>query len=77
MWMDFPEYLDTVRKYAIPYCPVIHEAIPFDFDTMVKFGEGRSLVGDHIREGVVVHPIKERWDERVGRVKFKIINPEY
>lgn len=78
-WMDFPEFMATVKKYGIPQCPVIHEAIPFDFDSLVKMAEGNSTIpgADHIREGVVVHPIKERWDEQIGRVQLKIINPEY
>jgi len=29
------------------------------------------------REGIVIKPIKERWDEKCGRVIFKAINPAY
>lgn len=32
---------------------------------------------DHIREGIVVKPTKERWDHRVGRVILKLIGEEY
>lgn len=78
-WLDFPDFLEKVRKYGIPHCPILHESIPFNFDQVVKFAEGNSLVegANHIREGVVVHPIRERWDERLGRVKLKVINPSY
>jgi len=31
----------------------------------------------HIREGIVVKPIKERYDNSLGRVILKSINPEY
>ena len=30
-----------------------------------------------IREGVVVKPIYERWDEYAGRVCFKAVSPTY
>lgn len=79
MWMAFPEFLETVKTYCIPHVPVIHEAIPFNFDEIVKMAEGLTLApgATHIREGVVVHPIVERWDEKIGRVKLKVINPSY
>ena len=77
-WMNFPDFYATVKKYEVPHVPVIHESIPFNIDQLVKMAEGNTLMpASHIREGIVVHPVKERWDERVGRVKFKIINPEY
>jgi len=79
MWMAFPEFLETVKRYCIPHVPVIHEAVPFNFDEIVLMAEGKTLApgANHIREGVVVHPIVERWDEKIGRVKLKVINPEY
>jgi RNA ligase (TIGR02306 family) len=30
-----------------------------------------------IREGIVIKPVKERWDRKCGRVIFKAINPAY
>jgi RNA ligase (TIGR02306 family) len=76
-WLDALDFLDTCKKYSVPTVPVLHEAFPFEFDKVVKLAEGKSTFGDFISEGVVICPQKERWDERVGRVKFKIINPEY
>lgn len=76
-WLDFVEFRKICKKYEIPVVPVIHESVPFDFDQLVKMAEGKSNLDDHIREGVVVRPVKERWDERLGRVQLKIINPEY
>ncbi|RJQ24570.1 hypothetical protein C4577_07310 [Candidatus Parcubacteria bacterium] len=77
-WMDFPYFLATCKAFGIPHVPVIHEAIPFNFDEVVKMAEGMSLLNPkHIREGVVVHPVKERWHPKLGRVKLKVINPEY
>ena len=78
-WMDFPEFLKIVKEYQIPYAPIIHEAIPFHFEEMLQFAEGNSLIpgANHIREGCVIGSVVERWDDRLGRVKLKIINPEY
>jgi RNA ligase (TIGR02306 family) len=53
--------------------------IPFDFDEICQIAEGKSLVpgASHVREGVVVSPVKERWDERLGRVKLKFVGCGY
>lgn len=78
-WMDAVDFLKTCREYNLPHCPVIHEAYPFNLEEIVKFAEGKSLMenASNPREGCVVAPVRERWDERLGRVKLKIINPEY
>lgn len=44
-----------------------------------ELASGRSLVrgAEHLTEGFVVRPVKERFHPRAGRVIFKCINPEY
>jgi RNA ligase (TIGR02306 family) len=78
-WMDAEQFLETCKKHGIPTAPVVSESKPFDFDTLVEMASGNSLIpgANHIREGVVVRPIKERWNEKLGRVNLKIINPKY
>lgn len=75
-WLDAPEFIEECTNYFMPQVPLVGN-IPFDFDAIAKMAEGQSLIGDHIREGCVVVPAKERWDDRLGRVKLKAINPEY
>jgi len=77
-WMDTDEFFEICDKNSIPHVPIV-ASVSFDFDTVAKLCEGNSLVpgANHIREGVVICPIKERWDERLGRVKLKVINPSY
>ena len=74
------EYLD-VPKYILSNCTVHSYQIAYDFDEICKLAEGPTLVADAkvgvIREGVVVKPVKDRWDSEVGRVCFKIINPTF
>lgn len=55
------------------------EPIPFDFDAICAMAEGPSLVkgAANVREGVVVKPLKERWDEHVGRVAMKWVGNGY
>lgn len=78
-WLDADEFLQICRTNGIPHVPVLHESLPFDFEELVSLAQGSSLIegANHIKEGVVVRPVKERWDKRLGRVNLKIINPKY
>jgi RNA ligase (TIGR02306 family) len=77
-WLDFPDFLALCRQFNVPTVPIIHEQIPFNFEEMVQMAEGNSVIDPgQIKEGIVLAPIKNRWDERLGRVKLKVINSAY
>lgn len=67
---------DEAGWCSTPELPV--RPIPYDFETICDLAEGKSLWGmatnDVIREGVVVSPLRERIDPRVGRVKMKVVS---
>lgn len=43
-----------------------------------KYMNGKStLFNKHVREGIVVKPIRELYDLRLGRVTLKAVSPEY
>ena len=46
-------------------------------DEWVEYAKGKSLLADIEREGIVVRPIKEKVDIELGRLSFKVINPEF
>jgi len=74
-WMSWPDLMKT----GLALVPLIG-VMSFDFDVLLALASGNSLIPgaeSQIREGVVVKPLVERWDEAVGRVSFKIINPKY
>lgn len=62
----------------LQWVPKIGE-IPFNFDDLKYYAEGQSKVNgaSHIREGIVVKPIKERTDHEIGRVQVKIVGNGY
>ncbi len=63
----------------IPWVPVVAGPIPFDFDALCEMSDGISLVpgANHIREGIVVSPKNERFDDHIGRVKLKLVGATY
>ncbi len=56
-------------------------SFPYDFTMVVEMAEGISLVPNckqgTIREGIVVRPLKERYDQHVGRVCFKVVSGKF
>ena len=48
-------------------------------DELVEFAQGKSIVNPKIqREGVVLRPLVEEYDEEIGgRLSFKVINPKF
>ena len=44
---------------------------------LLAMADGQSVMAAHIREGVVIKPVVERWDHAVGRVVLKGISSEY
>ena len=76
------EYLDVDQKHAVltsldlPEAPVVFRGLWTD--VLIGLAQCDSLLHPgHIREGVVVSPLIERRDPECGRVKLKIINPDY
>ena len=57
----------------IHWVPTIFKGI-YDPNTMRTFAEGPSLVpyANHIREGIIIKPVEERRDNRLGRVIMKL-----
>lgn len=58
--------------------PMVYRG-PFDLEAALALAEGPSLIhgADHVREGVVVRPVTERDDMRVGRVVLKVVGNGY
>jgi RNA ligase (TIGR02306 family) len=78
-YMDWPDFLTLCSRYSVEIVPVL-ATIPFDLDEIRRYSEGKTqlMVKDaHIREGVVVRPLRERTDPRVGRVILKYVSDSY
>lgn len=69
---------EALEAFAVEQVPTIYEG-PFSLAKIAEVSNGRSMIvgADHIREGVVVHPVKERHDPATGRVILKYVSDEY
>lgn len=78
-WVNAQEFRDLMCAADVPAVPLLYEDLPFDFDKLCELAEGKSLVpgANHVREGIVVSPLAERYDPKVGRVKLKFVGCGY
>lgn len=75
-YLDYAMMKDTVALLGFDSVPLI-DAAPFDLARVKALATGESTLASHKKEGVVIKPIKERYDHKCGRVILKVINPDY
>lgn len=78
-YMDWPDFLALCARYGVETVPAL-ATIPFDLAEVKRASEGKTQLMEqdaHIREGVVVRPIHERHDPRIGRVILKYVSDSY
>lgn len=89
-FIDSGHFTTLAKRYGMPTVPVMHASVPFDIDMVLGLAEGSSILCEdnqitdagpagkpHVREGIVVKPVKERLDPRVGRVALKVVGQGY
>lgn len=78
-YVDWPDFLTLCARSGGETLPVL-TTLAFDLRDVRRYSEGKTrlmTVDAHMREGVVVRPLRERTDPRVGRVIVKYISDSY
>lgn len=79
-WQDLDELISSLTAAEAPVVPVLYRG-PFRGAETLALAEQDSRAGQaptgHMMEGIVITPIPERRDERLGRVAFKHISARY
>lgn len=67
------------RGLGLPMAPVLYRGpLGGVTETLASLAEGKTTLGaDHVREGWVIKPAKERRDDRIGRVALKLAGESY
>lgn len=76
-YMDLVDFDALVKSLDIPTAPELYRG-PWSAD-LFSLAAGKTLTdgADHFREGFVVRPVRERWDDHTGRVILKLVGEEY
>ena len=70
-------FLDETGLESVPQLGPLQ--LNHTVDELVAFSEGSSVLNPKVqREGVVLRPLAEEYDEEIGgRLSFKVINPKF
>ncbi|HWE93813.1 MAG TPA: RNA ligase (ATP) [Tepidisphaeraceae bacterium] len=77
-YVDHAPFNDLCLTHGVERAPVVYRG-PFSLERIKQLAEGNSTLpgADNIREGVVVKPVVERLDPKIGRVVLKYIGDGY
>jgi len=77
-YFNYDEFVMVTNDLKLERVPVINDklALPKDINELVALSNGRSLIYDTKREGIVIIPLVEI-NDIIGRVMFKVISPEF
>jgi RNA ligase (TIGR02306 family) len=80
--MEGTEYWDSERfleEMPEEYCVPSFGVMPYDFGKLQALADGPSLIkgANHLKEGIVIKPLKERKHWKLGRVMLKLVSNEY
>jgi RNA ligase (TIGR02306 family) len=75
-FIDYDEAKELGKQLI--WAPVIYRG-PYNFETLKELSNNlKNVWNDGIEEGLVVGPVKERWDPKLqGRLKLKIVSSAY
>lgn len=78
-YLDWPTFVTMCETYGVETVPVV-ATIPFNLTEIKRYSEGKTLLMQqdaHIREGLVVRPLTERTNPKLGRVLLKYVSDSY
>lgn len=76
-YLDYDDFAALCERHKVPTAPILWRG-PFSLEKIAELSRGQTtMADDHIREGVVVKPTKERFDPEVGRVILKYLSDDY
>jgi RNA ligase (TIGR02306 family) len=77
-YVDSDTLQDLCCELDIPTAPIMYQGL-FNKEKMFELASGHETVNGtaQIREGVVIKPAKEIWNNRFGRVILKLRSDEY
>lgn len=76
-YYNYSEMHDAATYFKIDTVPELYRG-SFSCSVMRDYTDGKTTIGGkHIREGIVMVPVFERYDPRIGRVALKSVSADY
>ena len=74
-YVDYGRFTDLIDQMGLVQVPILYSG-PWSND-LRKLAEGKSTIANNVREGIVIRPIYERYDDELGRVILKLHGEGY
>lgn len=75
-YLDYDEFVAFCAERGLPVAPVLYRG-PWSAGLRALANGQSTLDPSHIREGIVVRPVRERFDSKLGRVILKLHGEEF
>lgn len=76
-FLPYEQFTELCDQYGVPRVPEL-DRVKFEYDLVKSYADGGTMLeGDHIREGVVVKPLVEGRDPKIGRRILKFVSSDY
>lgn len=78
-FLDHQELVDLCKEFNIKRVPLLYVGA-FSHDVLMKYTNGKETMSgnsEHIREGVIVKTLKEKYTEGLGRTMLKSVSEDY
>lgn len=74
-YLDYSDFIRLSAKYEFRTVPILAENVNIFMAPM--YVDGKTTLDNHIREGIVIKPMKEKFHRKIGRAVLKMISKEY
>lgn len=77
-YLDYDDFLSICQSAGLDIAPELYRGQWLGKEKMYSHAEGKTtLGGGHVREGFVLRTVKERYDDRLGRMQVKLVGEGY
>lgn len=74
-YLDRDDFLKLCERLDLEVVPELYRG-PWN-ESLSSLAEGKTTLGNHLREGIVIKPVKERYHSKLGRVILKLVGEGY
>lgn len=79
-YLSYKEFIEFCKNIGVQTVPILNDKFKLykKVDKMVEFATIKSTINPNVlAEGMVFRPLIEAHDQDLGRLSFKVVNPEF
>jgi RNA ligase (TIGR02306 family) len=78
-YYHYQKFSEFIKSLGLNIVPLVDDKFILNHtvDSLVECAKGQSKLAPIHREGIVIRPVNETLDIELGRLSFKVINPDF